>query len=291
MTATSKTIPFEKIKGRAIEIATGRLSRITSLTYAPDEAAGVTFDINLAYHTLLPALKHAQRDGVVPQEMHAEINELLVQAVAHRIDHWDVRSVNQLVDLFPEAVPANCRLRHASADYGSGDDWVVTFDLTQRRQRSHVPNWPELRAVAFLGSPAPWRLMALLPEIKDAQDAYNAAFEAITGNLTAIDADARLQQATAAFNATLARAAAAFYLDTAGYNHWDTIQQVYSPDRKGQRETTLWFVEPHESSRAYAQLEKIAQDLESQTLEDALRDQARDLSAATDGPERTRQRG
>lgn len=261
------------------------------MNHAPGVAPGARFDIDLAYHTLLPALKRAQQDGVNAWHAHEELNQQLVHAVAGRIGQWDARAVNHLVDLFPGAVPASCRLRSATADYDGAGDWVVTFDLTRRRQRSSAPDWPEMRAAAYLGSSAPWRLKALLPEIKEAQEAYNSAFEAITGNLSALDAEARLQQATAAFNATLARAAAAFYLDTADYNHWGTIQQTYSPARKGEAATTLWFVEPHEASRAYEMLEKIALDFESHYLDEVLRDQAREHGLADGEPERARQRG
>lgn len=117
MTAITKTIPFDRIKARAIEIAAARTDKTTSLNHVAGSDRFIAFDIELAYETLLPAMLQAGAEGVSAQQRHVELSAALAKAVETRIANWDVREVNRLVDLFPNSVPPACRLRCATAAY------------------------------------------------------------------------------------------------------------------------------------------------------------------------------
>lgn len=302
----SLTISFDIIKERARQIARESLEKSRSHfdVYVKGATGGGHYDFKAAAHTLLPALAEAAEAGQPIGHVHKEILDELIQKCEAVIERWDVRQVNRLVDLFPSAVPAACRLRNASCAYGNnsddgdrGDngDWAVTFDLTSRRQRN-VASGAEEVALNFLAGSG-GRLACLLPTVQRADEEYRTAWEkmeASLGKRGGQDANEQLFAATANFNKVLERAAFAFYLDTRAYNSWDTIQQVWGAKRHGSDEMTLWFVSSHGASSVVEMLSKMAADLHSGAFEDAIKEQAKGLPGVKQGAasdERERPRG
>jgi hypothetical protein len=69
-------------------------------------------------------------------------------------------------------------------------------------------------------------LKALLPEIKAANEVYDAEYRAAL-NGTAIECEPRIQAAAATFNAVLMKAVEAIHLDTKHTNSRETILQAF----------------------------------------------------------------
>lgn len=284
----TKTIPFDKIKEKVTLIASPRLDKaLTGLfrSGGVDRAAAQgadgnwgVYDLKLAMVTLVPSLMEAVNDGRPHTNVHKEMMDEVTQRCLSIIDRWDVRQVNRLIDLFPDAVPASCRLRNAVCEYDDEGEWVVTFDLTSRRPKSEGFSGQEELAMNFLAGTG-GRLKALLPKVVEAQKAYDEAMEDTKSHSGQAGTEF-LYQATANFNKVLERAAFAFYMDTQDYNHWNTIKQAYAPNQHGADPMSLWFG-AFGPRHIADQLTKVAADLEAGVFEKAIREQAQELQSAT----------
>jgi hypothetical protein len=171
------TLSFEGIKRAAIA-SFGRTASGGGWALPADSDKSVEVSQEIAAAVILPAVRQAMEHGTAAtvvalrdgrrRQVHSGVEieagrlaQELRQRCVEIIERWDVRQVNRLVDLFPECVPATCRLRHAVCEMADDEDgsWMVTFDLQSQRHRAE-----------FSEGSVDWALGTLVGGLKEESD-------------------------------------------------------------------------------------------------------------------------